>query len=338
MEKVTSNDLKALQSKGFFNSEANVYGFADAMPTWTSQNIGMPAGILTALNPKAVENILALRTGDKALGKREKVLDWADEKYFTPVIERTGQTTPYSDFGMPLLSGLNANFNEVGHYRFTAKYQHGNLEAAQYAKGRINYQGFLLSAVTEALAVELNRVAFDGYIANSGGTYLCYGLLNNPELPSYTAAAKTFDNMTWEEVMNFFVGAVKSLTSKTGNNINGDSKIRVVISASAYAVLKSKWTTLGISAFEKVQTLYPNMEFVPAIEFDNAYNGSANVIYFIGESNAGGIGETTKLGYSELGLTGNVVQSDNGYSQAVSAGTCGALVFKPSFIVRYQGV
>ena len=42
--------------------------------------------------------------------------------------------------------------------------------------------------------------------------------------------------------------------------------------------------------------------------------------------------------FSELALAGNVVQTDNGYSQAISAGTCGALVFKPSFIVRYKGI
>lgn len=335
MEKISNTELKALQAKGFFNSERNV--FSDAMPTFTAQNIGMPAGILTALNPQAVENILALRTGDLALGKREKLLDWADEKYFTPMIERTGQTTPYSDFGMPLVSGLNANFNETGHYRFTAKYQHGNLEAAQYQKGRINYQAFLLSAVTEALAVELNNVAFNGYIKNSSNAYICYGLLNNPELPDYEQAQNNFDTMAWQDVMNFFTKAVTKLTQKTGNNINSESKIRVVISASAFNSLKSKWTDLGISAYEKLKGLYPNMYFVSAIELDNAEQNE-NVIYFIGESNAGGIADSTKLGYSELALAGNVVQTDNGYSQAISAGTCGALVFKPSFIVRYKGI
>ena len=335
MDKISNTELKALQAKGFFNSERNV--FSDAMPTFTAQNIGMPAGILTALNPQAVENILALRTGDLALGKREKLLDWADEKYFTPMIERTGQTTPYSDFGMPLVSGLNANFNETGHYRFTAKYQHGNLEAAQYQKGRINYQAFLLSAVTEALAVELNNVAFNGYIKNSSLSYVCYGLLNNPELPDYEQAQKNFDTMDWQDVMNFFTKAVTKLTQQTGNNINGESKIRVVISASAFNSLKSKWTNLGISAYEKLQQLYPNMYFVSAIELDKVENNE-KAIYFIGESNAGGIADSTKLGYSELALAGNVVQTDNGYSQAISAGTCGALVFKPSFIVRYKGI
>lgn len=332
-----NNEIKALQGKGFFNDEASVLRFGDAMPTFTAQNIGMPAGILTALNPQVVENILAYRTGDLALGKREKVLDWADEKYYTPMVERTGQTTPYSDFGMPLTSGINANFNEVGHYRFTAEFNHGNLESAQYQKARIDYTSLLLSATTEALAVELNRVAFNGYIDNSSNAYVCYGLLNNPELPNYEAANKTFTSMTWEEVMAFFSGAIIKLQTQTGNNINGQSNIRVVISASAFATLQSKYTSLGISVYDEIKKRYPNMDFVSAIEFDSAYN-SQNVIYFIGESLAGGIAETTKLGYSELGLAGNVVQNRNSYSQSISAGTCGALIFKPSFIARYNNI
>ena len=40
--------------------------------------------------------------------------------------------------------------------------------------------------------------------------------------------------------------------------------------------------------------------------------------------------------YSEFALMGNVVQTDYGYSQAMSAGTCGALIYKPSHIVRFK--
>ena len=77
------------------------------------------------------------------------------------------------------------------------------------------------------------------------------------------------------------------------------------------------------------------MEVVSAIELDKA-EGGKDVVYCIGESMVGGIGETTKLGYSEIALMGNVVQTDYGYSQAMSAGTCGALIYKPSHIVKFK--
>lgn len=331
MSRITDSELKLLNQKGFFNR------YIDAQPTFTANNIGMPAGILSSLNAQIVENILNYRTGDEALGKREKLLDWKDDNYYSPIVERTGQTTPYSDYGMPLLAGMNVNFNMVGHYRFSTKFNYANLEAEQISAAKINYNDMLMSATTEAIAVELNRTAFNGYIQNSGNAFLCYGLLNNPELPNYEQANKLFSAMTWQDVMAFFAGAISKLVAKSGNNINGKSNIRCVLSATAFTTLQSKYTDLGISVYETLQKTYPNMYFVSAIEFVKAYNNQ-DVIYFIGESMAGGIAETTKLGYSELALMGNVVQSDYGYSQAMSAGTCGALVFKPLFVVRYNNI
>ncbi|EEA8775459.1 hypothetical protein G3832_001340 [Campylobacter jejuni] len=331
MSRITDSELKLLNQKGFFNR------YSDAQPTFTANNIGMPAGILSSLNAQIVENILNYRTGDEALGKREKLLDWKDDNYYSPIVERTGQTTPYSDYGMPLLAGMNVNFNMVGHYRFSTKFNYANLEAEQISAAKINYNDMLMSATTEAIAVELNRTAFNGYIQNSGNAFLCYGLLNNPELANYEQASKLFSAMTWQEVMAFFAGAISKLVTQSGNNINGKSNIRCVLSATAFTTLQSKYTDLGISVYETLQKTYPNMYFVSAIEFVKAYNNQ-DVIYFIGESMAGGIAETTKLGYSELALMGNVVQSDYGYSQAMSAGTCGALVFKPLFVVRYNNI
>ena len=325
--KVSQSELRALRSKGFFR---------DAQATVTGNNIGMPAGILSALSVQAVENVLSYRTADEVLGKREKLVDWEQQEYFLPFAERTGQTTPYGDFAQPKISGLNTSFNRFGHYRFSTKYVYGELEASQYSKARIDYPTMVLGAATEALAVELNRVGFSGYIDNSATTFLCYGLLNNPQLSNYVATGKTFTAMTWQEVMAFFATAVKALVISTGNNINGQSNIRVPVSASAFAVLQSKYTDLGISVYETIQKTYPNMKFVPAIELDSA-NSAENVIYFIGESPAGGVVDTTKLGFSEIARMGNVVTNDYSFSQAISAGTIGAVVLKPFMVVRYTG-
>lgn len=327
---LNSIEMQELNKKGIFNR------FADAQPTFTANNIGLPAGILSALSPQVIENILAYRTGDEALGKREKLLDWKDDIYYTPLVERTGQTTPYSDYGMPLLAGMNINFNQTGHYRFSTKYHYANLEAEQISGARVNYNDMLVSAATEAIAVELNRVAFSGYIDDSSKKlFICHGLLNNPDLNPYETFKQAFDTATWEQIMAEFARAIQKLVEQTGNNINGQSRIRVVISASMFARLQSVYTSLGISVYETILKTYPNMYFVPAIELDGA-EGGKNVVYFIGESYSGGIAETTKLGYSELALMGNVVQTDYGYSQAMSAGTCGALVYKPAFIVKFQ--
>ncbi|ELV5447898.1 hypothetical protein SHE86_001755, partial [Campylobacter jejuni] len=207
----------------------------------------------------------------------------------------------------------------------------------QISEAKINYNDMLLSAVTEAMLVELNRTAFEGYLQNSGNSFLCFGLLNNPQLNNYENAPQTFEAATWQQIMAFFASAVNKLVTQTGNNVNGQSKIRVAISSVAFTILQSKYTDLGISVYEQILKTYPNMEFIPAIELVKA-NNNQDVIYFIGESMAGGIAETTKLGYSELALMSNTELSYFSYSQAMAAGTIGALVFKPSMVVRYTNI
>ena len=327
---LTKTELQALQSKGLFR-------FSDAQATLGGVNVNMPAGILSTISQQAAENILAKRTAEEALGGKTKLLDWADEKYFLPFVEKAGKVEVYADNSTPLSASMNVSFNERGHYRFSSSMTYGNLQAEQFSKAKINYADALLRSATEAVAVELNRTAFNGYLSESG-TMLVYGLLNDINLDNYGVESKTISNMTWEEVIAFFAKAIAALTTKSGNNINGLSKIRCVIAASVFALLQSKYTSLGISVFEALQNRYPQMQFVSAIELDNAVNGNKNAVYFIGENELGGISKTTDLGYSELALMGNVVQESNGYTQTVSAGTCGALVYKPAFIVRYSGV
>lgn len=320
--------LASLRQKGYFN---------DAQASITPNNIGVPAGLLTALSPDIVENVLAYRTAEEAVGSKRKLLDWSKEEYILPFVERTGKTNPYSDFGQALNANINTSYNHYGHYRFSAAILHGDLLATQYSDAKIDYRYMILSAATESLRIEENRTAFDGYLDNTSGKFLCYGLLNEPKLPNYVDAGKTFEAMTWEEILAFFANAITALTTQTGNIINGTSRIRVVVAASAYAQLVIKHTSLGISVFETLKKTYTGMYFVSAIEFDGAYT-SENVCYFIGESPAGGIADTMTLGFSEIAKMGRIVEGGNSWSQTASAGSVGTIVNKPFMVKRYYGV
>ena len=333
---ISLQTLQKLNAEGILNGLDKVK-FGDAMPTINGVNLNMPSAVLGQLSTQVIDKIMALRAGGEALGGQEKLLDWADEKYFVPFVEKAGTTTPYADNNTPLAASLNANFSETGHYRFSSSFVYGSLQAEQFSKARINYADVLLRSATEAIAIEMNRTAFNGYLDKSANAMLVYGLLNNPSLPNYQVETKKIEAMTWEEVMAFFAKAIVALVKSSGNHINGKSNIRCVLPASVFAHLQSKYTQLGISVYKQLTDLYTGMTFVPAIELENAENNT-NAIYFIGEANVGGIDKTTKLGYSELALMGNVVQEHNGYSQVVSAGTCGALVYKPAFVVRFSGV
>lgn len=326
--KLTKSELQQFRAKGIFT---------DSQATITPNNIGVPAGLLTSLSPTIIENVLAKRSAEKILGGTKKLIDWADEDYQLPFAETTAKVTAYNDYGQPLNSSLNLSFNRYGHYRFTAKSIYGSLQQEQYSKAKIDYASMVLTGTLEALAIESNRTAFYGYQDNTSGKFLVQGLFNNPALSNYVVATKTFATMTDAEILAFFATAISDLTVQTGGVIDGLSVIRVPIATTSFAQLQSKHTTLGISIYDQLLKTYPSMTFEPAIELNKAHLNT-DVIYFIGESMAGGIADTTTLGYSEINRAGNVVMGDNTFSQAFSSGSVGAVVYKPFMIKRYSGV
>lgn len=321
-------DIKALNDKGILRSVSDSY---------TAPNIGLPNGILAQMSAEVIEAIFAKRSAEEVAGSRKKVIDFADEAYFLPSLETTGKTTPYGDFAQVKVVGINPNFEQYGHYRFSARMTVGSLEEEQLSKAKINVFDRKMGAVMEALEIEANRTAFNGYIDNTSGQYLVYGLLNNPQLPAWNASAKTFDAMTYAEIMAFFASAVAQLTSQTGNNVNVNSKIRVAIASNKFAYLAGLVTEFGYSALEGLKKAYPNMEFISVYEFEKAYNNQ-DCIYFIGESMAGGVAETLFLGYSELARMSNLVLQEEFRSQQVSSGSVGAVVTKPLFVLRYNNI
>ena len=80
-----------------------------------------------------------------------------------------------------------------------------------------------------------------------------------------------------------------------------------------------------------------NISIIPAIELEKA-NADQDVIYFILENSQGGISDTTALGYSEIGRLSSVVIGSTFKQQKISAGTTGALMYKPAYIVRYTNI
>ena len=333
MKFLDSNYVRKINELGYLRQ-------ADAMPNITPNNIGMPAGILSQVSVEVAETILAYRSGDEALGGRRKLLDWEQQDYYLPLVEKTGSVEPYSDFDDSVASGLNVTFGRTGHYLFSTSYNVGEREAMQLAQGNINSDNYLMSASLEALAVELNRVAFNGYV-NNNGSFLVYGLLNNTSLNNYESSDKKFSAMTYQECVAFFAKAIAKLRSQTGNNIQRGSKLRVVVASNAFDALALKFTDLGVDAItaliNKFRELDVEITITPAIELDGA-NATQDVIYFILENSQGGINETSTLGYSEIGRMSNVVLGTTYKQQKVSAGTTGAVIYKPSYIVRYTNI
>ena len=331
-----SAKLAEVQAVGVFNGVKMM----DAQPGFSPSNLNMPAGILSQVSVNVVNNILQHRAGDEALGGRQRLLEFYQQEYYVPMVERLGATVPYNDYDDAISAGINLSFDKTGHYRFSNNVVVGELEEAQLSAANVNARDYITSASAEALMIEFNRVAFNGYVDN-GGKNLVYGLLNNPSLNAYETASKKFSDMSWQELVAFFGRAVSKIRTQSGNNVQRGSKLRCVVSANAIDSLIYKWTEMGVNVLvelnKAMEMLKLEFTLIPALELDKA-NANQDVIYFILENNLGGVSNTTTLGYSEIARMGNVVVGSSYTMQKMSVGTTGAVVFKPAFVLRYTNI
>lgn len=325
-----NNLIRAAQNKGIFRVD-------DSLPPMMPTNMGLPAGILSQLSTEVVENILQARTADKIIGQKFKALEFEDEEYYNPFVETLGQTSVYGDYMDNLVSDINVSFNKTGHYLFSALWRVGERERAKLNKAKINADQYKMLAVSEALAIEFNRTAFNGYMTNVGNKFLVNGIVNDPSLPPAININAKIMTMTEEQIISFFASAIGRLAEQTGNNITPDSKIRVGIPTTIFTALSGRVNQYGLSIIEQLKRGFPNLELISSIELENVINDQSMIV-FIGESNAGGTPDTMRLGYSEIMRMSNIVIDHNNTSQVVTTGTTGTIVLKPPFVVRYINI
>lgn len=334
-----SNDLydvrSTLAQKGIFRNVA-----MDALAP-SIQNInGLNPAVLTQVSKNVVEYVLQARTAERLLGSKKKLLDWEKENLTIPILERTGSTTPYSDFGNKKASNTAIKTIDIGHYRFSSLYEVPELISEQYSLAGVNLKDSNFQAALEACLIEDNRTSFYGY-QNDDNVYLVKGLLNDTTISDYEPLDKTVNEYLsegdWESVRNIFVDAMAKLMLQSGANIDNNTTVRVGIPTSVYGILQKAITNLGITPINRLKEIYPNMEFISCPELDGAYMDE-NVMYFVAENALGGVAETAVIGYSEMGRTSTMVPSYNSYSQEIHFGTTGAVIFKPYLICRYSGV
>lgn len=311
---------------------------ADSLATVTGNNIGLPAGLLVQTMTQAVEILLQKRTAEDVIGAKSKALDWELEKGQFPIIENTGSTNPYSDVGEPRYVGMNAVFQDVGHYRFSAGIMVGDLEVEQYARAKINYVDRVFVSAATALAIEFNRTAFNGFLTD--GNFLVYGILNSPDLNPYETISKTWDTATFEEIKQDITKILAKLTDQTKANVNtAIDSIRISIPSDKYVYLASKANAnSSVTLLDLLKQVFPNLTFVASPDLKGAYTGNKDVLIAIAENSLGGTPDSALLGYSEIGRMSRIEQKTTAWVQKMSSGTTGFLPFKPTYIVRAQGI
>lgn len=337
-EKTTETTLNSLGIHYTANALDEFKAYAcDAMDIQTTASNLTPVQFLQFWMPSMIEVVTAAREADTILG-REFAGSWEDEELVQPVIEYAGQARPYGDKTNLNLADFNINYETRTIVRFEQDVEVGKLEAARASKLRVDAMGSKRYAASLALAINANDIAFRGYNAGANKTY---GLLNDPNLPSYTnfaagtAGTTTWASKTFNEIVTDIKTMMAALRSRTGGNFHPESdKCTLALALSVVDQLQTVNQLGGTSVLDWLHKAYPNCRVTSAIQLDAA-NSSSNVAYLFADELAGQkvIGQYMQ---DALRLVG-VEQKAKGTVESYSNATAGVFLRVPVAIVRFSG-
>jgi len=306
----------------------------DALPNMlTTPNAGTPVQFLQFWDPEIVRMVTAPRKADEVMGRRIAG-DWEDEEVVVKVLERVGQAKPYGDTSNVPFTNTNTEFKKATIVRFESGMEVSHLEQKRAAKMQVSVDAEKREGCSEALAIALNDVAFNGFSDGAGRTY---GYLNEPDLPNYTAAARTIENSSFIQIVGLFQAGIAKLIKNTKGLFDPQKdSFEIVLppSKQAYLTLPTEQYG-GISVENWLNKNYPKARLVYAPQLDAA-NGGADVMY-IHADRLNGMPVLAQNVQSVLYFLG-FERKPKGQVEDYSAATAGFMLKVPVGLVRYTGV
>lgn len=288
--------------------------------------------------PEVIEILTSARKIDEIVG-RTIAGDWEDEEIVNIILEKTGTPKLYGDHTNIPLTSWNENFERRNIVRLELGCESGILEELRASKMKINSNNEKKASVALSLAIEMNKIGFYGY---NNGSYKTYGLLNDPNLPSYitvnigAGGDTTWESKTFEEILADIQNAIQQVTTQLkGLFDNKKDGFQIVLGTSRDTFL-NKPNALGTdSIYSYLKRTYPNIRFVFAPEFDNAENGD-NIFYVIVDKVNGK--DTIKQFIQDAFRLLGVERKAKAVLEDYSCSSAGVIVRYPLGVVRYIGI
>lgn len=310
---------------------------ADLIAPLTTPSISTPIQFLQEWLPGFVFIITQARKIDDLVGITTQGR-WEDEEVVQGTLERTGASKVYGDLTNIPLSGWNTNFERRTVIRFEEGMTVGRLEERRAAAMRLSSAESKRSAAAEALEITRNFTGFNGY---NDGANRTFGILNDPDLPSYiSSVGGVWSGLAFLAIVANIRLLYATLRTQSGGRIDpGNDPVTMGIALSVYDQL-SVTSDFGNSVLQWLNATYPNTRIIPVPEFDNG-NGSAEVLYLYAE---GVSDESTddrrtwvQVVPSKFQSLG-VEQRAKGYVEDYSNATAGVFLKRPYAVVRMTGI
>lgn len=285
--------------------------------------------------PGLVRQLTTVRAIDRIAGISEAG-NWYDEQVVQRVARPVGKAELFGDSTNVPLANYGEDYETRGVVRFEQGFEVTILAEARESAAGINMAAEKRGAATLSLEIARNRLGFYGF---NGGSMRVFGLLNDPGLPAYVAAAKSYLAMTFDELTTEISAQLGQIMVQSGGNVDSNSAFTIVLPV-GHSVALTKPNTMGQTVMNWLRENFPNTRVEYAAEFAGA-NAAADVAYYFAEgiedgSTDGGraLDQIVPAKFFNIGSERRV----KGYIEDFGSATAGVMVKRPYLFVRRTGV
>lgn len=290
----------------------------------TAQNAGIPSFLTQYLDPKLIEVLVSPNKAAEILGEQRKG-DWTTTVATFEMVEATGGTSSYDDYGTNGKSDINTQFENRQSYYYQTFTEYGERAMATYALAKIDY----VSRLNISSAINLNKFQNQTYFFGVQNLEN-YGLLNDPALPNpLTPAVKVAGGTGWQkalptEILADVQSMFADLQARNKGLTDLNTKMTLGLSATV-ATWLANTNQFAVSAMGLIKGTFENLRVVTATEYTQ---GSVNSCQLILDQVDGQ--EVGFTGFNEKMRAHRIIPSDSSFRQKKSQGTWGAVLTYPA--------
>lgn len=319
-------DFRAMDSGLIGPAVTNGSISSSALETW------LPGTLRMITNVNNIDEIAGITT----IGRFE------DDTINTRVLEAVGKAEFYGDNSNIPLADYNPSTEKREVARFEQGFQVGMLEELRQSSTGFQAANEKRSATIQSLNNSRNEVGFSGISGTS-----TYGLLNDPNLPSYMSYADVgvgggqpwLASGTFASITKDLTRMVSAIETQMGGNLQDNAQMVMVLATGYRSIFNVREATTGVSVRQWLDDTYPNVRVVYTPKFKGAYTAKDVVYLFV--ENAGAYDDADVGGASVIQAVPvryQVIGSEQrvkGYVEDAVMATAGVIVLRPWAFARY---
>ena len=311
------------------STPSNQYAMDAASLTPTlvgTPNAGIPSFLTTFVDPKVIEVLVAPMKAAEIVGESKKG-DWTTLTATFIQAEPLTKVATYGDYSADGGSSANINYPQRQAYFFQTWTRWGERELEMAGAGRVDWSSQLNYASALGLAKFLNST----YLFGVSGLQN-YGLTNDPRLPTPVASTVNWATGVPEDIFNSVVAMYKALQTQSQGIIEQDDDLRLAMPPTAAGDL-NRVNTYGLSAAKLLRDAFPKLEIVTVPEYDTAGGRLVQLWAPMIEGQ-----ESATCAFTEKMRAHAIERYSSYFRQKKSAGTWGAVIFRPLACTQLLGV